>query len=58
MRKKMEKKEQIYFYIKSNQVPIHIKPKKQWKSTLVHYKIKIKLQSKLSELGEGEIIQQ
>ena len=51
MRKKMKK--QIYVYVKSNQIPVHLKPK-QWKSTLTHYKIKIKLQIKLPELVVGE----
>ena len=43
-----------YVYVKSNQVPVHIKSTKQWKSTLLQYKIKIKSQIKLPELGGGE----
>ena len=43
-----------YTCVKSNQVPIHLKWTKQWKSTLLQYKIKIKLQIKLPELVVGE----
>ena len=42
-----------YVQVKSNQVPVHIKSTKQWKSTLLQYKIKIK-SIKPPELGKGE----
>ena len=48
MRKKVRK--QIYVYVKLNQIPVHLRPMTQWKSTLPYYKIKIKL----PELGEGQ----